>query len=372
VKTPKALFLANTDWYLWNFRLPLLRALRDRGWEVVLASPRGPWSERFAAEGLRWVPFEFARHGVNPLAEAGVLGKLFGLYRRERPDLVHHFTIKCVLYGSFAAHRARVPVIVNAVTGRGTMFTTHSILARLLRAPLRSLYRRALRGSRVIFQNPDDRGEFEAEGLLADAEVHVIRGSGIDVDRFSPSPAPASESPIVVILVARLLREKGIAEFVEAAQMLQGARARFLLVGGPDPEHPAAIDTTTLAQWKARGNVEFLGHRDDVLELLHSAHIACLPSWREGTPRSLLEAMACGLPIVATDVPGCREVVRNGDNGLLVPPRDPQALADALRRLINDPELRTSMGARSRQRAVDEFSAEHVIERTMAVYEAAR
>jgi len=368
----KALFLANTDWYLWNFRLPLLRALRDRGWEVVLASPPGPWAPRFAAEGLRWIAFDFARHGVNPIAEARVVANLVGLYRRERPDLAHHFTIKCVLYGSYAAHRARVPVVVNAVTGRGTMFTTHSVFARALRVPLRMLYRRALRGSQVIFQNPDDRAEFESERLLEGARVHVIRGSGIDVDRFRPPSTPQPAPPAVVILVARLLREKGIVEFVEAAAQLRGANARFLVVGGPDPDHPAAIGDAEIAQWTARAGVEFLGQRDDVLALLHSAHIACLPSWREGTPRSLLEAMACGLPIVATDVPGCREVVRNGDNGLLVPPRDPQALADALRRLINDPELRASMGARSRQRAVDEFSAEHVIERTMAVYEAAR
>jgi len=261
---------------------------------------------------------------------------------------------------------------VNAVTGRGTMFKTHSVFTRLLRAPLRIFYRRALQGSQVIFQNPYDRREFETEGLLRGASVHVIRGSGIDIDRFQPAGALAAEPPVMVILVARLLREKGIGEFVEAANMLRDTGSRFLVVGGPDPDHPAAIDEAEIAKWKSHAGVEFLGHRDDVRELLHAAHIACLPSWREGTPRSLLEAMACGLPVVATDVPGCREVVRNGDNGLLVPPRDPQALADALRRLINDPELRTSMGARSRQRAVDEFSAEHVIERTMAVYEAAR
>jgi hypothetical protein len=206
---PKALFLANTDWYLWNFRLPLLRALRDRGWEVVLASPSGPWAERFTGEGMRWVRFEFARHGVNPLIETGVLAKLVGLYRRERPDLVHHFTIKCVLFGSFAAHRAKVPVVINAVTGRGTIFTTNSVFARLLRAPLRTLYRRALRRSQVIFQNPDDRAEFELERLLDGAQVHIIRGSGVDVDHFQPPSAPPLEPPVGVILVARLLREEG-------------------------------------------------------------------------------------------------------------------------------------------------------------------
>ena len=369
----KALFLANTDWYLWNFRLPLLRALRDREWEVVAATPRGPWASLLEAEGFRWVEFDFARHGLNPLAELGALARLVRLYRRERPDLVHHFTIKCVLYGSTAAHLSGVPAIVNAVTGLGTMFTTHSAVARLLRTPIRAFYRRALRGTDVIFQNPDDRAEFEANRLLEGASVRVIRGSGIDVERFQPPVERAPESPVVVILVARLLREKGIAEFVEAAEMLcaEGFDARFVVAGGDDPLHPASIESQTVSRWAARGSVEFLGQRDDVLALLHAAHVACLPSWREGTPRSLLEAMACGLPVVATDVPGCREVVINGDNGFLVPPRDPVALAAALRKMINDPGLRARMGARSRSLAVDEFSAQRVNDQTLAVYDAA-
>ena len=369
----KVLFLANTDWYLWNFRLPLLHALRDRGWQVVVATPRGPWAERLTAEGFRWIAFDFARHGLNPLAELGALVRLVRLYRRERPNLVHHFTIKCVLYGSIAARLSGVSAIVNAVTGMGTIFTTHSAVAKLLRVPIRALYRRALRGSHVIFQNPDDRAEFEANRLLEGANVRVIRGSGIDVERFQPPVVRGPESPVVVILVARLLREKGIAEFVEAAEMLRAQEldARFVVAGGEDPLHPASIDPQTVSRWAAHGPVEFLGQRDDVLALLHAAHVACLPSWREGTPRSLLEAMACGLPVVATDVPGCREVAINGDNGFLVPPRDPAALAAALQKLINDPGLRARMGDRSRRLAVDEFSAKRVNEQTLAVYDAA-
>jgi len=371
---PKALFLANTDWYLWNFRLPLLRALRDRGWDVVLASPRGAWSERFASEGLRWVPFECARHVMNPIAEAGVLGKLLGLYRREKPDLAHHFTIKCVLYGAMAARASGVPVVISAITGLGTAFVSQGIRARLLRPFIRSLYRVALRGTDVIFQNPDDQQAFDVNGLLKRASVHLIRGSGVDIDLFQPPEQRPSFPPVTIILAARLNREKGVTQFIEAARILrkEGLLTRFIVAGDLDTGHPAAIDETTLASWKRQGDVEFLGHRDDMRDLLQGAHVACLPSWGgEGVPRFLLEAMACGLPVVATDVSGCREAITNADNGFLVARRDPVALADALRMLIKDSELRIRLGIRGRQRAIEEFSQRAVIEQTLAVYDAA-
>lgn len=364
----KALFLANTDWYLWNFRLPLARALRDRGWDVVLASPPGPWAPRFAAQGIRWIPFDFARHGVNPLAEFLTLLRLIGLYRRERPDLVHHFTIKCVLYGGIAARLARARS-VNAVTGIGSVFTTRKRATPILVPLIRMLYRLVFRGSHVVFQNPDDLAEFRAQNLLGSACVHVIRSSGVDTARFAPVEREGN-SPPVVILVARLIREKGIDEFAQAAAILRGksVAARFVVVGGEDPAQPSALDTGAIDQLKAGGTVELMGHREDVLPLLQAADIACLPSWREGAPRSLIEAMACGLPVVATDVPGCREAVRNGDNGFLVPARDPEALAAALRKLIEDGALRARMGLRSRERAQREFSEERVINETFDVY----
>lgn len=371
--TPKVLFFANTDWYLWNFRLPLIRALRDRGWDVVLASPTGPWGERLAREGFRWIPFDFARHGMNPAEEIATLLRLIRLYRRERPDIAHHFTIKCVLYGGIAARFASAPITVNAVTGLGSLFTTRGPRSALLRPFVRWLYWHTFRGSHVIFQNPDDLAEFRAHGLLERAAIHLIRGSGVDVDLFTPPSCRPAFPPLIVIMVARLLREKGVCEFVAAARTLraEGLPARFILVGGRDPEQPSAIDDSELTRWKSDGAVELLGHRDDVLDLLRSAHIACLPSWREGTPRSLLEAMACGLPLVATDVPGCREVVTDGDNGILVPPRNPSVLADALRTLIEDEQLRARMGDRSRERACGEFAQKYVLEQTFEIYRSA-
>jgi glycosyltransferase involved in cell wall biosynthesis len=288
-----------------------------------------------------------------------------------RPDIAHHFTIKCVIYGGIAAKLSRTRV-VNAVTGLGSLFTTQRHGSLLLLPVVRLLYRLVFRRSHVIFQNPDDREEFRANGLLESTTVHVIRSSGVDTARFHPAQQQPATPPVTVILVARLLREKGIAEFVEAARRLTaaGTSARYLVVGGEDPDQPSAIAQATIDSWKEGGVVEFLGHQEDVLPLLRQSHIACLPSWREGTPRSLIEAMACGLPVVTTDVPGCREVVRNGDNGVLVPARDPAALAEGLRTLINDAELRMKMGTRSRGRAEQEFSETRVIGETLAVYRA--
>jgi glycosyltransferase involved in cell wall biosynthesis len=226
----------------------------------------------------------------------------------------------------------------------------------------------------VIFQNPDDLAQFVSSGVVVEGPaVHLIRGSGVDVTRFTPPERPPDEPPVVVLLVARLLREKGIAEFVAAASMLRerGVAARFLVAGDPDAGNPSSIAPEEIERWAATSPVEFLGHRDDMVALLQSAHIACLPSWREGTPRSLLEAGACALPMVATDVPGCREVARNGDNGVLVPARSPAALALALENMIKDRAGRLRMGRRSREIVVADFSEASVLARTLAVYAAA-
>jgi glycosyltransferase involved in cell wall biosynthesis len=371
---PKALFFANTDWYLWNFRRPLIASMRARGWDVVLVAPPGPWLPKLAAEGFRCIAFPLERHGLNPLAELGAVRRLAVIYRRERPDLVHHFTIKCVLYGGIAARIVPVRAIVNAITGLGTLFTTRTMKSHFLLLIIRTMYRFALARGHVIFQNRDDLATFMDNRLIPAGNTHLIRGSGVDVARFKPPSRPPATPPVVVLLVARLNREKGLEEFVAAAGILvsSGLPVRCLVAGQLDTGHPQAIDEQRLALWKASGHVTFLGHRQDMPELLHSTHIACLPSWGgEGIPRSLLEAMSCGLPIVTTDVPGCREAVRDGENGLVVPPRATASLASALHKLILDPEMRARMGNRSRERAEEEFSEDRVIAETLAVYRSA-
>ena len=368
----RIILFANTDWYLYNFRLPLAERLRERGDEVILVSPPGDFSEKLRALGFTWHEFDFARKGTNPIAELRTLRRLIALYKTIAPDLVHHFTIKCVLYGGMAARRLGIPS-VSAVTGMGHVFTTHTIKNSILRPFISAAYRYALKRSQVIFQNPDDREAFLSLGLVAASQAHLIRGSGVNINRFSPTFARVSTRPMI-LFVGRLLREKGVAEFVEAASMVRASHpdARFQIAGEIDGGNPSSFDESQIQLWANEGNVDFLGQCLEMPALLGVSDICVLPSYREGMPRSLLEAAACGLPLVATDVPGCREICRDGVNGILVPPCEASALAAAIIRLLDDAALRKAMGARSREIAVAEFAEDSVIAKTLQVYAVAQ
>ena len=366
----KALLFANTDWYLYNFRLPLAKALRAQGYDVVLLSPPGDYGKLLIQEGFRWVRFPFSRKDINPIAEFVALQRLSKLYRSERPDLAHHFTIKCVLYGGIAARRSQVRAIISSITGLGHVFVTDSLRNRLLRPLVSPFYRMVLRWSHAIFENAEDQNEFLRLGLADAHKSHVICGPGIDTDYFCPPVEAEIKGSLKVLMVGRLLHEKGVREFVEAAAIVRSKlpHVRFLLAGDSDPGNPSSIDPKHIARWEKEGNVSFLGHRSDVRDLNRTADIAVLPSYREGLPRSLLEAAACGLPLVATDVPGCREVVSNKVNGLLVPPRDSRRLAEAIVELLEDRERRDTMGKRSRAMACELFSQDRIVRETMDVY----
>jgi glycosyltransferase involved in cell wall biosynthesis len=362
----KIILFANTDWYLYNYRLPLARALRARGDELVLLSPPGRYGELLQKDGFRWQPFPLERKGMNPLAELLTIFRLVGVFRNEKPALVHFFTIKAVLYGSIAARLAGVPRIVNAITGLGYIFSDASPLLRLI---VTTLYRLSLGGTRVIFQNPDDLEVFIQNRLISRDQAFLIPGSGVDVEVFRPSPEPDGEP--VVLLAGRLLRSKGIPEFVEAARRLRGAgiRARFVIVGEPYPDNPDSIQPQELVDWQTEGVVETWGWHDDMAAVIAQAAIICLPTtYKEGLPRLLIEAGACGRPVVTTDIPGCRMVVRNGENGEMIPPGDVSALAAALKTLLDDPALRQKMGRRGREIVEQEFSVNRVIARTLDVY----
>lgn len=372
----KIVLFANTDWYLWNFRRSLALAARAAGHEVLLVSPPGNYGARFTQLGLRWQPLAMDRRSLNPLREMGVLWRLVRLLRHERPALVHGFTIKCVVYGAIAARVAHVPARVNAVAGLGYVFSSSDAKARLLRPLVRGLLRFALggRSARLILQNPDDVALFEHAGLTDTAHVRLIRGSGVDCERFVPRTRVAQAAPnqpLRVLLAARLLWDKGIAEYTEAARALRacGTRATFLLAGTPDAGNPAGVPETMLRSWVDEGVVAWLGHVDDMAALFRSVDVVVLPSYREGAPKSLIEAAACGLPLVTTDTPGCREVVTDNVDGLLVPSRDAVALADAIARLLGDAALRARLGQAARVKALAEFDEKIVIEKTLAVYQ---
>ncbi len=367
------ILFANTDWYLYNFRRSLAIALHRSGHDVLLLSPDGPYGEQLRALGLRWQPLPMDRRSLNPLREAKLLAWLISLFRREPPALVHGFTIKCAVYGSLAARLAGVPARVNAVAGMGYVFTSNDSKARVLRPLVRTLLRAALDGddARLVLQNPDDVALFEAARLVDREHVRLIPGSGVDCSRFVARDGHRSpERPLRVLLAARLLWDKGISEYIEAARRLlgEGRAIEFLLAGDPDAGNPAAVPEATVREWVADGTVEWLGHVDNMPALFASVDMVVLPSYREGLPKGLIEAAACALPLVTTDVPGCRQVVTDGVDGLLVPARDADALARAIARLQDDPELAIRLGNAARAKALAEFDEKIVIERTLAVY----
>ncbi|HHT9146927.1 MAG: glycosyltransferase family 4 protein [Syntrophales bacterium] len=372
MRRPKILYFITEDWYFCSHRLPLALAAQDAGYDVAIVTRVNEHGEAIRRAGIRLIPFNLSRRGMNPLSELAVLTRLIVVYRKEKPDLVHHVAMKPVLYGSLAARLSGVPRVVNALAGLGYVFTSDQPKARLLRLAIGSAFRGLLnsRRSRLILQNQDDRSLFIRKRFINEERIRLIRGSGVDTSVFSPTPEPAGIP--VVLLASRMLWDKGIKEFVEATRQLKtrGVDARFVLVGDTDPHNPSAISKEQLTTWQSEGVIEWWGHREDMPMVFSKSHIICLPSfYGEGVPKVLIEAAACGRPIVTTNTPGCREIVKNGENGLLVPVRNTLDLADAIQSLIENPELRQKMGARGREIVVSEFAIEKVISETMTVYE---
>jgi glycosyltransferase involved in cell wall biosynthesis len=370
VVRPRVLFLVASDWYFWCHRLPLARRIADAGYEVFVATPPGRFRGAIEEAGLTFKPIEMDRQGRNPAADVGTLVRLTRLYREVRPQIVHHVALKPIVYGSLAARLARVPAVVNAMPGMGYVFLSRQLLSRAIRPGIMAAFRLLANApnSRVILQNPDDVEKWVSWRVLRRDRIVLIRGAGVDTSHFQPSPEPGGVP--LVVLPARLLYDKGVGEFVEAARRLRsrGVAVRMALVGTGDPGNPASVPDEHLRRWTEEGVVEHLGWCDDMADVLSKAHVVCLPSYGEGLPKALLEAASSCRAIVATDVPGCREVVRHEDNGLLVPARDAESLASALERLLVDPALRRRMGERGRARAVAEFSADHVAEATLELY----
>jgi glycosyltransferase involved in cell wall biosynthesis len=369
----KILYVDNRSQYFVSHRLPLAIAIRDHlaDVHVTTLSRREEDVEVIASNGMLFHKLPHNSNGrsvVKPL----LLGfELATLFKKLKPDLVHIFTLKAMCVGGLAFLGVDKSAVLMTVTGLGYAFTSRTIKARLLGTAVStvmpSLFKRV--GDDFIFQNQDDLTVFHEQFCIARERLHLIRGSGVDIRNY-PMLAEKPGIP-TVILVSRMLRDKGVIEFVEAARSLklEGVQARFILVGDPDPENPAGIPASQLKEWHDTGVIEWRAYCHDMLSLFSEAHIVCLPSYREGIPKVLMEAAACGKPIVTTDAPGCREVVRHQETGLLVPPRDRRALAAALRILIRDPELRLSMGRNGRSLAEDEFSLERVIKENFKLYE---
>ncbi|MBL9188092.1 MAG: glycosyltransferase family 4 protein [Opitutaceae bacterium] len=369
----KAILVVSEDWYFLSHRLGLAQFLQREGWAVTVVTQVNTPEDaaRIAAAGLRLVPAPLERGRLLAPGDLAYLWRLFRLYRRERPAIVHHVAMKPILYGSIAALGMRGAGVINAFAGLGYLFTHRGDRVRVVRRILMAVFRRlfARARTRVVLQNAQDHALFRDRIGVPVRNLRLVRGAGVDLAAYR-LVAHGERARPVVVMVARLLRDKGVREFADAARRLReaGCAVRCLVAGEIDGENPNSLTAEELAALRAEGSVEWLGHREDVAAIYAGADIAVLPSYREGLPKSLLEAMACGLPIVATDTSGCREIVAPEINGLLVPVRDAAALAGAIERLARDPGLRARMGAAGRARVEREFGQEVVFRGIEAIY----
>lgn len=364
---PKIVFFITEDWAFLSHRLPLARAARDAGWQVVIATHVTTKADIITGEGFLLEPIPLDRGGAHPWRELKALTALAAVLRRHRPDILHCVAVKPVLYGNLIAWLTGQKATVSALAGMGYAYTAGSLKVRALRGLLSTLLRFLLRrpNAHLIVQNEDDRELMLKIGAASAETITLIPGSGVDLEAL-PALPPPDNKPVVFALVARMLADKGVREAVEAMGRVDGGL--LWLVGSPDPHNPSSIAEYELREWEISGRVKWLGHRNDIAEVWRQADVAILPSYREGTPKALLEAAACGRPIVTTDVVGCRQVIENGIEGFVVPARSPYGLAEAMQRLAEDAGLRHRMGAAARRRAEERFGQERVVEMHFAIY----
>lgn len=368
----RLLIIVNVDWFFCSHRLPVAIGALRSGYEVHIATTFTSSSCRELLSGYGFYLHDLTidRSGKSSTSFLKNFLQIYGIFQTLKPDIVHLVTIQPVLLGGLAARAARVRRVVFAISGLGHVFLASSPLAKIRRFLVERLYQYALSVKRraVVFQNPEDQSSLSRLCSLSAQESHLIPGSGVDLSVFSCRPF--SEAQPVVLMASRLLATKGVREFVEAASALKkrGFGAQFQLVGDPDFSNPAAISLDELNGWRDQGFVELLGDRNDLNELMARAHIVCLPSYREGLPKVLCEAAACGRAVVTTDEPGCRDAIENGVTGLLVPSRDSLALANAIEHLLLNPELIRSMGLAGRKRAERLFDINAIVDQHLGIY----
>jgi len=366
--SPRLMYVVSEDWYFLSHRLPMARAARDAGFEVHVAARVVDGGATIKAEGFALHPIPFTRGRLAIFSALRTVLSLRRIHREIVPAIAHHVALQAAVLGSLATLGRPTP-LVNALTGFGFTFISNSMKARLLRPFVVFLLRfLCMRNKNVaLVQNPDDREALLSVGIAAD-HIALIPGSGVDVEQLRPMDEPAGTA--TVAFVGRLLEDKGIRSLVAAIQLLhsRGDAVNLLIAGDLDSANPSSISASELADWTREPSIRWIGHVKDIATVWAQAHIAVLPSRREGLPKALLEAAACGRPMIATDVPGCREVVLSGETGLLVPLDDLAALADAITKLINSRTLRQSYGAAARRLAVERFSADAIGQQTVQLY----
>ena len=368
---PTLLYLVTEDWYFCSHRLTLACKARNKGYDIVVATRVNNHKEQIEKEGFKLIPIPFIRRSKNILRELSSLLNIVRIYKKVRPDIVHNIGIKPVLYGTWATKFIKTPIVINLLAGLTEKFHENEWKSSVIRKMVNLAYRLGYLGVNAftVFQNSTDMNNFLKQGIVEKENVELIRGSGVDTKKFDFSPEP--EGIPIVVLASRLIWEKGVGEFVEASKILQGQgiKCRMVLVGDCDPDSTGSVPGEQLDKWLSEGAIEWWGHKDDMAEVFSNSHIACLPSYHEGTPRVLLEAAACGRAIVTTDVPGCRQIVKDNEGGLIVPIKNSKALAESIRTLVDNPDLRVKMGKRGREIILTEFSDDIIIGQTLALYE---
>ena len=370
----KVAFLSHVDINLYLFRLPVMKALVEQGHRVYAICPKGEYSDAFEKEGIIFKPYVIERKSLNPLKELQTIKNIYALIKDLHLDVLHNFTVKPNIYGSIAGDLAKVPVIINSVTGMGSYFILQTKKAKIVKTLIQRFYKMAnKKADAVLFQNADDLNYFKEKDLLSGSKSFLIKGSGIDMEAFDISKIHDSDSlrrslnlegKKIVMMVARAIWDKGIKEFYAAANNLASDEVVFVLVGDTDEGNPSCADKEFLAN----KSVKWLGHRKDIKALTALADIYVLPSYREGLPRTLLEACSMQKAIVTTNAIGCKEVVDDGINGFLVPIADSTELSEKIDRLLKDKTLRDEFGKQGRIKALNEFDVKIIVKQYLELY----
>jgi glycosyltransferase involved in cell wall biosynthesis len=372
-KRTRILYLITEDWYFLSHRLPLARDRRDAGWDVIVATRTSLFGEEIEREGFMLVPIRMRRRGRMIFSELYAIFELIQIFRMHKPDIIHNVGLKPVIYGSIAALLSRRGPVVNMLAGMGYVFSAGHLSIRVVRTLIKMALKPCLsaRSHWLIVQNKVDATVLTGSKLAPKSRTMLIKGSGVDTDRFKPMPEP--DGPIIAAVVSRMLKDKGVREVVFAARELKrrNVQVEIWLVGDPDIENPTSLSRNELDQWAAEGCIRWLGHQSDIASIWAQAHIALLPSYHEGMPKALLEAAACGRPMIASDVPGCNELVVDGENGLLVPIRDWVQLADAIQLLAGSQKLRAKLGRAARETICADYGQQKILESTQMLYQRA-
>ncbi len=366
----KVAFIVNDTQFFLSHRISLAREA-SKIFETVVIVPKSELNHKIKSEGFRVVEYPLAKTGTNPFSDLWTIFKIFQILRKEKPNLVHSFTIKPALYGSLASRWAGVPNIIVTITGLGYVYVSNSKKSKVIKLFVDALYKWAMQTPKVhvIFQNPDDKSLFTDKEFVPDYRTTIIPGSGVAPDRFYPKPKSQASKTFKILAPCRMLWDKGVGDLVEAFLSLNlDHNFQLVLAGKTDPSNPSAIPNKQLREWESQGNIKWLGHVSDMNTLYSDCDIVCLPSYREGLPLSLLEASLCQKPIVTTDAPGCNFLVEHNVNGLIFPPRDVKKLADTLALLIRDDSLRTRLGKEAREIALNRYTADAINEQILKFY----